>query len=85
MLVELLEQGHRQQVRAGEAAQRHVERRVRLGDRLTGPAGELLAHVRIALHCRGTTASVSVMSSPSFDSRFEPQQGQLARWPLALE
>jgi hypothetical protein len=40
-LAELLEQDHRQQVRAGEAARRHVERR---RDRLAGPAGELLAH-----------------------------------------
>ena len=44
MLPELLEQDHRQQVRPGEAARRHMERRRRLGDRLTCPAGELLAH-----------------------------------------
>ena len=44
MLAELLEQDHRQQVRPGEAARRHMERRRRLGDRLAGPAGELLAH-----------------------------------------
>jgi hypothetical protein len=34
--------------------------------------------VWITFHCRGTTSSVSVMSSPSFDSRCEPQQGQQA-------
>jgi hypothetical protein len=34
--------------------------------------------VWITFHCRETTSSVSVMSSPSFDSRSEPQQGQLA-------
>jgi len=44
MLAELLEQDHRQQVRPGEAARCHVERRWRLGDRLAGPARELLAH-----------------------------------------
>src|SRR5437899_11803522 len=31
----------------------------------------------ITFHCRGMTSSVSVMSSPSFDSFEEPQQGQL--------
>ena len=44
MLAELLEQDHRQQVRPGEAARRHMERRRRLGDRLAVPARELLAH-----------------------------------------
>ena len=44
MLAELLEQDHRQQIRPGEAAWRHVERRRRLGDRLAGPARELLTH-----------------------------------------
>jgi len=44
MLAELLEQDHRQQVRASEAARRHMERRRRLGDRLTLAAGEPLAH-----------------------------------------
>ena len=34
MLAELLEQDHRQQVRAGEAARRDMERRRRLRDRL---------------------------------------------------
>ena len=34
MLAELLEQDHRQQARAGEAARRDMERRRRLGDRL---------------------------------------------------
>src|SRR6266508_3823808 len=34
--------------------------------------------VWITFHCRGTTSSVSVISSPSFDSLFEPQQGQLS-------
>ena len=40
MLAELLEQDHRQQARAGKAARRDMERRRRLGDRLTLPAGE---------------------------------------------
>ena len=44
MLAELLEQDHRQQVRPGEAARRHMERRRRLRDRLAVPARELLAH-----------------------------------------
>ena len=44
MLAELLEQDHRQQVGAGKAARRHMERRRRLGDRLAFPARELLAH-----------------------------------------
>ena len=44
MLAELLEQDHRQQVRAGKAARRHMEGRRRLRDRLALPARELLAH-----------------------------------------
>jgi hypothetical protein len=32
----------------------------------------------ITFHCRGMTSSVSVMSSPSFDSLDDPQQGQLS-------
>ena len=44
MLAELLEQDHRQQARAGEAARRDVERRRRLRDRLALPAGEALAN-----------------------------------------
>ena len=42
MLAELLEQDHRQQTRAGEAARGDMERRRRLGDRLASPAGEPL-------------------------------------------
>jgi hypothetical protein len=34
--------------------------------------------VWITFHQRGTTSSVSVTSSPSFDSFVEPQQGQLS-------
>ena len=44
MLAVLLEQDHRQQVGAGPAARRRVERRRRLRDLLAIPAGELLAH-----------------------------------------
>src|SRR5262249_57984715 len=44
MLAELLEQDHSQQVGAGKAAWRHIERRRRLRDRLALPARELLAH-----------------------------------------
>ena len=34
--------------------------------------------VWITFHCRGITSSVSVISSPSFDSFVDPQQGQLS-------
>src|SRR2546428_13420408 len=34
--------------------------------------------VWITFHCRGITSSVSVTSSPSFDSFEEPQQGQFS-------
>ena len=34
--------------------------------------------VWITFHCRGTTSSVSVMSSPSFDSLAEPQHRQVS-------
>jgi hypothetical protein len=44
MLAELLEQGHRQQVRSGKAAWSDIERRRGLHNRLAGPAGELLPH-----------------------------------------
>ena len=44
MLAELLEQDHRQQARAGEAARGDMERRRRLADRLALPAGEPLAN-----------------------------------------
>ena len=45
MLAELLEQQHGEQVRAGPAARRDVERRRRLADPLAVPARHLLAHV----------------------------------------
>lgn len=44
MLAELLEQHHGKQVGTGEAARGDVEGCRRLGDRLTLPARELLAH-----------------------------------------
>ena len=44
MLREFVEQDHGQQAWPGKAARRHMERCRRLGDRLAGPAGELLAH-----------------------------------------
>jgi len=44
VLTELLEQDHRQEVRPGKAARRHMERRRRLGDLLAVAAGKLLAH-----------------------------------------
>ena len=69
MLAVLLEQDHRQQARAGPAARERMERRRRLADLLAVAAGELLAHVWITFHCRGTTSSVSVTSSPSLGSR----------------
>jgi hypothetical protein len=44
VLGELLEQDHRQQVRSGKAARRHMEGRRRLCDLLAFAAGEFLAH-----------------------------------------
>jgi hypothetical protein len=44
MLAELFEQDHRQEVRAGEAARRDMERRRRLRDRFALPTGEALAN-----------------------------------------
>lgn len=44
VLPELLEQHHRQKVRAGMAARDDVERCGWLGDRLAGPAGEAFPH-----------------------------------------
>ena len=44
MLPVLLEEDRRQKVRAGPAPRHHVERRRRLRDFLTAPAGELLPH-----------------------------------------
>lgn len=44
MLAELLEEGRRQEVRAGPAARRWMERRRWLADPLAVPAGELLSH-----------------------------------------
>ena len=74
MLAELLEQDHRQQARTGKAARRDMERRRRLGDRLAPPAGEPLPNGLDHLPLTGTTSSVSVTSSPSFDS---PHSGHL--------
>jgi len=45
MLPILLEQDHGEQARSGKTARQHVERRRRLTDPLTRPAGELLAHI----------------------------------------
>ncbi len=42
MLAKFVEQDHRQKVRPGKAARRHMERRRRLRDGLAGPAGEPL-------------------------------------------
>ena len=73
----LLEENHRQQVGAGPAPGRRVERRRRLADLLATPAGELLAHRLDDLPlARDHTSSVSVMSSPIFDSLSEPQHAQ---------
>jgi hypothetical protein len=44
MVAELADQNHGEQARAGEAARDRMRRRRRLGDRLTVPASELLAH-----------------------------------------
>ena len=76
MLSELLEQDRGEQMRAGKAARRHVEGCRRLRDRLAVAAREALAHGLDHFQRRGITSSVSVISSPSFDSRADPQQGQ---------
>ena len=78
MRSELLEHDHRQKARAEQS---------RAASRGTVPeAGSCASHARQAnrsrtvcttFHCRGITSSVSVTSSPSFDSRSDPQQAQL--------
>ena len=78
MLAELLEQDHGQQVRPGKAARRHVERRGGWVIVSQARHENFSRTVWITFHCRGITSSVSVMSSPSFDSFVEPQQGQLS-------
>jgi hypothetical protein len=52
----------------GKAPCDRVERRRRLVDRLARPAAELSRTCSVTNHCRGTTSSVSVTSSPIFDS-----------------
>jgi hypothetical protein len=78
MLAELLEQDHRQQVRP---------RQSRAASTWKGAGGWVIFSqsrqenfsrtVWITFHRRGITSSVSVTSSPSFDSRSDPQQPQL--------
>ena len=90
MLAKFVEQDHRQKVRPGKAARRHMERRRRLRDGLAGAAGEPLTdgldHLPAArddLERRdacliAASKRRSVTSSPSFESFAEPQQGQFA-------
>ena len=72
----LLEQDHRQQVGAGPAPGRRVERRRRLGDPLASRQVNFSHTVWITFHWRGTTSSVSVTSSPIFESFSDPQHSQ---------
>jgi hypothetical protein len=76
MLAELLEQDHRQKARSGKAARRDMERRRRLRDRFALAAGKSFANLWITFHWRGMTSSVSVTSSPSFESFVDPQHWQ---------
>ncbi len=75
MLLKLLEQDRRQEVRPQSHAASDGTALV-LRDRLAGPAGEFSRTVWITFHWRGTSSSVSVTSSPSFASLAEPQHGQ---------
>jgi hypothetical protein len=77
MLAKLLEQDHRQEARAGKAARRDMERRRRLVIAPHRRQENLSRTVWITFHWRGTTSSVSVTSSPSFESFVDPQQRQL--------
>ena len=79
VLAELLEQDHGQQVRAGEAPRRHMERRRRLRDLLAVPAGELLAHRLDHLplardHLQRLGDVLAQLRQP-----VDPQHGQLRR------
>ena len=78
VLAVLGEQDHRQQARPGAAARDDMERRRRLGDRLAGPAGELLAHgldhLPVPRHHLQRLGDVS----PSLAS-LPPQHGQARR------
>jgi hypothetical protein len=77
MLAELLEDDHCQKTGAGPAARNDMERRWRLGDALTVPACELLADVLDDLPLPGNDFErLGVTSSPSFDSRDDPQHAQ---------
>src|SRR4051812_43014292 len=77
MLTELLEQDRGEQVRPGKAARRDVEGRRRLRDRSQSRQLKRSRTVWITFQRRGITSSVSVTSSPSFDSLADPQQGQV--------
>lgn len=78
MLAELPEQDHGQEVGATEPR----------GLTWKGAGGWVIVSqfrqenlsrtVWITFHCRGMASSVSVISSPSFDSFDDPQQGQLS-------
>jgi hypothetical protein len=73
-----VDQDHRQQARPGEAPGDRMEGRRRLGDLLAGAAAELLPHMFSDEQLSGTTSSVSVTSSPIFESLVPPQHGQQA-------
>src|SRR5256884_8255753 len=74
MLTKLLEQHHRQKAWPRPAAGNHMERRWRLVDLLAIAASKLLADVLVPFQDFGMTSNVSVMPSPSLDSRAPPQQ-----------
>lgn len=77
MLAKLLEEDHGQQVRACPTPRRRVERCRRLADPLAVPASERLADGLDDPPLPGMTSSVSVMSSPIFTIRVDPQQVQV--------
>jgi hypothetical protein len=66
------------QLRSGKAPRRHMERCGRMVIVTHAQHEDLSRTVWITFHRRGITSSVSVPSSPSFDSLDDPQQGQLS-------
>jgi hypothetical protein len=76
MLAKLLEQHHRQQAGPGPAPRNHVERRRSLADLSQSRQENFSRTCWTTFQDFGMTSSVSVMSSPSLDSRDPPQQLQ---------
>jgi hypothetical protein len=67
-------QDHRQQARPGKSARDHMEGRRRLRDRQDRHLN-FSRTCSVTNHWRGITSSVSVTSSPIFESLVPPQQG----------